>query len=39
VVAQEEDDLPPRGVGEGAEHGIDFVEVGGGTSVSRTTNY
>jgi hypothetical protein len=39
VVAQEEDDLPPRGVGEGAEYGIDFVEVGGGVSVSRATNY
>ena len=39
VVAQEQDDLPPRCVGEGAEYDIDFVEVGGGVSLSRAANY
>jgi hypothetical protein len=39
VVAEQEDELPAGGVGEGAENGVDFVEVGGGVSVSRTANY
>jgi hypothetical protein len=36
VVAQEEDELPARGVGEGAEDG---VEVGSDVFLSRTANY
>jgi len=39
VVAQEEDDLPPRGMGQGVEYEIDFVKVGGGVSISRAANY
>lgn len=39
AVAQEQDELSPRGVGERTEYGIDFVEVGAGVSVSRATNY
>jgi hypothetical protein len=39
VVAEQEDELPARGVGQGAEDGVDFGEVGGGVSFSRTANY
>ena len=40
VVAQQQDDLSPRCVGEGAEDGVDLVEVGSrGALLSRATNY
>jgi hypothetical protein len=39
VVAQEEDELPARGVGEGAEDGVELVEVGSDVFLSRTANY